>query len=399
MALNDNIIGLVDSLAKDDISKAKAYAKCVVANEKSAKHMEWCKKRYKDLTSSAEVEHLEIPSSIKGKCQLIDAVNKFNYNRYYLRDSEKKLADKIIKRDKVCGEAELLGVKMPNSTLLYGKPGVGKSLFAQYVAWRLNKPLLYLRFSELIDSYMGKTSDNIGKIFDFANNNDMILMLDEIDTVARRRDGEGGCDGELSRVTVTIMQELDNLRSGVIVLAATNRMDVLDDALFRRFSFIYEMEGASEKDRRCMVEKWWGSLGKEAPFDVVTYVKEDKSLSDINRDMVEYLATELEASNIEASDVKERLTDIPQYYKNVFLYVAEHYNNPQAELLTVYNNYYYFLDLIRQDDCIIVKGAQDEKIYEMKYAVLVARIAYLEETHEEPRLWQIEKLYRGSLDN
>ena len=98
--------------------------------------------------------------------------------------------------------------------------------------------IYYINFSRVIDSHLGSTGSNIAKVFDFVRYTPCVLMLDEIDTVSKRRDGGSNAEGELSRVTVTLMQEFDKLNGHQIVIGATNLIDLIDNALLRRFSRI-----------------------------------------------------------------------------------------------------------------------------------------------------------------
>ena len=300
---NLDFMSLIEAVASQDNETAKAYAKCIIANEKSEKNKQWCQKQQLKLNST-KGSFITLPLNISGMCDLVYNEMEFNIDRYYLREEEKELVDKILTRRKTCIKAQAMGVNMPNSTLLYGVPGCGKSLFANYISYITKTPLLTVRFSEMIDSRLGKTSNNIGKIFDFANKNDAIIFLDEIDTVARKRTSESGSDGELSRVTVTLMQELDKLKRGTIVIAATNRKDMLDEALFRRFSLIQEIDLPTKQDKINMVHKWWKSINMDIPFSAETYVDKFATLSDIDRDMVDVLAKMLDTEEVTVKEGK-----------------------------------------------------------------------------------------------
>lgn len=390
--MNKDMMSLISSLASNDIKRAKGYAKVVVSQCRSAKDIMWCKDIYKKLDTADAVSQENLPANIMGYCKV---ETNFNEERYYLRDAEKLLFDKIVERDSVCNKAELLGLTMINSTLLYGKPGVGKTLFAKYVAHKLGKPLLYLRFSELIDSYLGKTSNNIGNVFKYVNTHDVVLMLDEIDTVARKREGESGCDGELSRVTVTIMQELDNLSAGTIVIAATNRVDILDEALFRRFSFVHEVLPATVEDKRCVVNKLWGSLNLEVPVEAYSYCEGNSSLSDIYRDNLVLIGQELAKMPTVNIPVYVRLADVPIFYQALFLYIADNYCNRGEEVKKVYEDYAYLLDLAKRDSFPAYTISMDKRVGEMKYSLELAREYYITEVGKEPSMRQIVEIYEG----
>ena len=135
-----------------------------------------------------------------------------------------------------------------NATILYGESGTGKTEFARYVAYRLNLPLFYLNFSSVIDSLLGNTGRNIANIFNYVKKHECVFMLDEVDCIAGSRNGADRAEKELSRVTITLMQELDMLPNNVILIAATNRLNDIDDAVLNRFSIKQKIERLSLKN-------------------------------------------------------------------------------------------------------------------------------------------------------
>ena len=159
----------------------------------------------------------------------------FQADRYYTGKAQKELFEDIITGVKVTERLTYYGIPFRNSTLIYGEPGTGKTEFAKYVAYKLGLPYAYINFTYLIESYMGNTSKNLQRVFDFCKGQKCVLMLDEIDCIGLKRENGNGCDGELARTTIALMQCLDNLVDGQVVIAATNRADRLDPALLRRF--------------------------------------------------------------------------------------------------------------------------------------------------------------------
>ena len=293
MGINENTKGMIDTLAKGDIEKAKAYAQCILANDNSEKNKYWRDKTALLLKNRNEL-NLELPSALYSICELINQESSFKVDQYYLPEAEAPVVNEIITKQQIVRRMQVLGIPATNTTLLYGAPGTGKTELAKYIAYRLNKPLLILRFSNLIESYLGGTGKNIGKVFDFFRQHDIILFLDEIDTVASKRDGGRGCEGEISRTTACIMQELDRMDGGGIIIAATNRRDLLDEALLRRFSIQHKVNIVGENERGKIVEKFWDSIHIPVPFVLSEYIKEEKSPSQIHTEMVSILAQYLE---------------------------------------------------------------------------------------------------------
>lgn len=133
------------------------------------------------------------------------------------------------------------GIEVSNSLLLYGPPGCGKTTVAQYVSAITGLPLVTARLDGLISSLLGSTAKNIRKIFDYASKRECILFLDEFDVIAKLRDDKNEL-GELKRVVNSLIQNIDSLSSDCILIAATNHHELLDPAIWRRFSKVITLE-------------------------------------------------------------------------------------------------------------------------------------------------------------
>lgn len=120
---------------------------------------------------------------------------------------------------------------------------------------------------------MGSTAKNIHKIFEFCNSIPCVLMLDEFDCVATQRSSGGskGVDGELERTTISIMQELDRLPNHVTLVAATNRLDMVDEALMRRFSIKHEIKNMTTVELDAMIRQYLKATdtGRYIPANVI----------------------------------------------------------------------------------------------------------------------------------
>lgn len=209
--------------------------------------------RYRSLLENRGPELIELPYNLTGLLAMED-VSGFRGDRYYAGKTETETFEKICQADRVSLRIQELGIRYLNSTLLYGAPGTGKTMFGRYTAHRLGLPFAYVNFSCLIDSYMGNTSKNLHRIMDYCKGVRCVLMLDEIDCIGMKRSGgSGGTEGELARTTITLMQELDQLTNDQILIAATNRKDRLDPALERRFYQAVEFRPFGKEDRTAAV--------------------------------------------------------------------------------------------------------------------------------------------------
>jgi hypothetical protein len=126
------------------------------------------------------------------------------------------------------------GISVPTNLLLYGPPGCGKTITARHIAAALNLPLLTARMDAVVSSYLGSTAKNIRALFNAASSQNAVLFLDEIDAVGKARDDEHEL-GELKRVVIGLLQNIDAVTNKVVLLAATNHEHLLDPAIWRRF--------------------------------------------------------------------------------------------------------------------------------------------------------------------
>ena len=131
------------------------------------------------------------------------------------------------------------GVDPTRSALFTGPPGVGKTLAARWIARELGQPLAILDLSAVMSSFLGRTGSNVRAVLDFARDRDCILLLDELDAVAKRRDDTSEI-GELKRLVTVLLQEIDEWPASSLLLAATNHAQLLDPAVWRRFDVLVE---------------------------------------------------------------------------------------------------------------------------------------------------------------
>lgn len=133
--------------------------------------------------------------------------------------------------------AELLrsyNLKPRHRVLLVGPPGNGKTSLAEAVATGLMVPLVVVRYDGLISSYLGETASRLRRLFDFSHSRRCVLFFDEFDTLGKER-GDIHETGEIKRVVSSLLLQIDDLPSHVVVVCATNHPELLDRAVWRRF--------------------------------------------------------------------------------------------------------------------------------------------------------------------
>lgn len=160
--------------------------------------------------------------------------------------------------------------KPRNGILLSGKPGNGKTVFADALAGELKLPILSVSNSDLASKWINETTENVVQVFrDAARQAPCVLFVDEIDSLIRNRSDAGGSE-EGPKITNTILTEIVNIRkSGVVVVAATNFLDKLDPAAIRegRFDFKIEITPPDMEARTGLIDKFAVSHGISAKHE------------------------------------------------------------------------------------------------------------------------------------
>lgn len=127
------------------------------------------------------------------------------------------------------------GLPVNNKLLLHGKTGCGKTMTAKALAHSLGKALIVVNLGSLVSSKLGETSKNITALFKKAEREKSILFFDEFDSVGKIRDYDSKDSSEMKRVVNTLLQLIDYLPKDTLLLAATNQIHMLDEAVIRRF--------------------------------------------------------------------------------------------------------------------------------------------------------------------
>ena len=180
-----------------------------------------------------------------------------------------------------------MGLVPTRSAIFVGPPGVGKTLTARWLSSRLGVELYVLDLTAVMSSLLGRSGNNLRAALDFAKRTPCVLLLDEIDAIAKRRNDDADV-GELKRLVTVILQEVvDEWPPTGLLLAATNHPELIDPALWRRFDLVVEFKLPDLPAVKAAVKRFLGPdfalFGRW--LDILAFAFSGKSFSDIERDI------------------------------------------------------------------------------------------------------------------
>ncbi len=237
----DQLAKLFRALAHKDLEAAERVASSIAADEERKGH-------------STAAQILKGSLSVNGARSVVDAVHHVATNgnamlltgalshrtdparlgSVVLRSNTRRILEELV--CEFAGQAQLRarGISRRTKLIFHGPPGCGKTLTAQALANELGLPLYVVRFDAVIGAFLGQTATHLRQLFQFAELTPCVLLFDEIDALGKRRGNQSDV-GELDRIVISLMQELDLSKILGLVIATSNMPGSLDDALWRRF--------------------------------------------------------------------------------------------------------------------------------------------------------------------
>lgn len=229
-----------------------------------------------------------------------------------LRNEVRDLVLRVISENRSSGRLERFGVSPRRRLLFHGEPGCGKTLAAAVLAGEMGLPLMTVRFDALFSRFLGSTAVQLRVIFGEMPRRPGVYLFDEFDSVAKAR-GDSQDVGEMNRVVTAFLQLVDADVSGSILVAATNHVELLDRAMFRRFDVIVPFEKPTREQLVELLELRLGPLGLTAEHaDSLAAQAEGWSFADVARacdDAVRTMALD-DRHEISEGDIAQALDEL-----------------------------------------------------------------------------------------
>lgn len=233
MARSDLLLNLVRGASGQDSMLFQRSLEALIAEER-AKHHHVLADRLEELMLSSLKRE---PSDLLGDSPqglYHERVQHVGFDQLILPESVRAACSELVEEHHRVDLLRSYALEPRNRILLVGPPGNGKTSLAAAIANALMVPLVTVRYEGVIGSFLGETATRLQRIFDHVRSRHCVLFFDEFDTVGKER-GDIHETGEIKRVVSSLLMQMDDLPSHVLVVTATNHPELLDRAVWRRF--------------------------------------------------------------------------------------------------------------------------------------------------------------------
>lgn len=268
MATGDQLKKLVQSHYKNNDDQFGSLVLQVAAHEAKNGHNELAKEIKKIVDNERKkknkVHHLNNYS------ELIEFTEPdVRLNQLFSKEETSNRIKRIITEFKNRNKLAKYNLKNRNKILLVGPPGTGKTMTSSILATEMSLPLGVIRMDKLITKYMGETALKLRDVFNSVNDYQAVYLFDEFDAIGTERTSENDV-GEMRRVLNSFLQLLEQSASDSIIIAATNNIQLLDRALFRRFDDIIYYDKPEKAEIEELIKNKIASFAKDIDYKLLS---------------------------------------------------------------------------------------------------------------------------------
>jgi AAA+ superfamily predicted ATPase len=264
MAKSDLILALVRAGTSGDSSLFRKTVEALIADERAQQHHVIAENLAKTLSENGRPYRSAPMPGDQLQTLFYDITPRRRISELILPDVVERACSELAEEQH---RAELLrahNLEPRNRVLLIGPPGNGKTSLAEGLAEALAVPLVRVRYEGVIGSFLGETASRLRRLFEYVSTRHCVLFFDEFDTLGKER-GDPHDTGEIKRVVSSLLLQIDDLPSHVVVVTATNHPELLDRAVWRRFQLRLNLP----KPTRTQIQRWFERFREHAdfPFD------------------------------------------------------------------------------------------------------------------------------------
>lgn len=250
-----DIVAISEAAVGRNVERVASYADRI-CQKLDADGLTGTAARLRKAASAKEIARLlPLPVDRDSRCAFLEE-SQPNGVQLVLSNQQELVVSRFIACHEASARLIEAGVGVSSRMLIHGPPGCGKTTIAHHIAECLRLPMLLVVVDRLVNSHLGVTGNNIRDLFEHVGSRPCVLFMDEFDAISpQRAHGEAPAQ-EMQRVVVSLIQNLDALPPESVVLAATNRPEALDAAVWRRFPSRLEVCAPGEQARAAMVRQF-----------------------------------------------------------------------------------------------------------------------------------------------
>jgi len=244
----DDVAWLIECIGNKNYTQARAAAKTMADTERKMGRESGAKRLEYSLRNWTDKQLTELPHNIQ--TLVWPEEPRFSFGDLHLEGTVVNAVQSFFLERVNLQMLRDAGLTLRNKILLAGPPGNGKTSLAEAIAKELELPFISIKLHETIEGHMGGTSSRLGKIFEYAQFNNCLIFLDELDCLGSQRTvrADDGADKERNSIVNTLLTSLDHISDGSIIVGATNLPEAIDGALERRFNLKLWLDYPSDEE-------------------------------------------------------------------------------------------------------------------------------------------------------
>lgn len=278
MATAEQLKSLIQSHFEHDSERFNTIALQLAAHEAKAGHSNLAFE-LRNLVDKAQEQEAQKIIPFNGNMQDLIAINstQFRFSDLIVPITLKNRIERILVEFRKQDKLKKHGLMHRKKIMLCGHPGTGKTMTAKVIAGELQLPLFVILMDKLITKYMGETSAKLRQVFQYIESRKGVYLFDEFDAIGAERNRDNDV-GEMRRVLNSFLQFIEQDSSDSIIISATNNVEILDHALFRRFDDVLHYSLPEDGDIVHLVQNRLGSFLKN-DFNLDSIVQKARTLS------------------------------------------------------------------------------------------------------------------------
>lgn len=268
MARSDLLVNLVKSSANGDKLAFRKTVEAIVAEERAKQHnvvAERLERALRSINGNGAAQMIAPVSdmAVKARDFIVEAVPRRRFEDLVLPETTLFAVRQLAEEQQRASVLRSHSLEPKHSVLLVGPPGNGKTSLAEAIAESIAVPFFVVRYETMIGSFLGETASRLKRVFDYVRTTPCVLFFDEFDAIGKER-GDTHETGEIKRVVTSLLMQIDELPSYVVVIAATNHAELLDRAVWRRFELRLPLPTPTQKQIATFVSE----LSKRAGIEL-----------------------------------------------------------------------------------------------------------------------------------